>query len=181
MQEYNTILITEPTQDLRVSPIPKLKTLHRVNQCKFHPFNFIPYTIGPFETISNPPKGKPIKKRLICRLRGALLRHTIGWCCNKILLDIWDVILIIYVYNFFTKKFQLPKRFHSDFNRKLISGKSLRWILDNGSNTISAPSSRQSSNVLVECIWHTLIQMARAYITENNLTDNFGTFRFVMH
>ena len=33
----------------------------------------------------------------------------------------------------------LPKRFHSDFDKKLIGGKTLKWILANNSNIIAAP------------------------------------------
>ena len=34
---------------------------------------------------------------------------------------------------------RLPQRFHSDFDRKLLSENALRWILANGSNIIAAP------------------------------------------
>ena len=45
---------------------------------------------------------------------------------------------------------QLPKQFHSKFHRKLIGGKALRFILDNGSNIIAAPAGHQSSNGLAQ-------------------------------
>ena len=45
---------------------------------------------------------------------------------------------------------RLPQRFHSDFDRKLMGGNALRWILSNCSNIIAAPAGRQSSNVLAE-------------------------------
>ena len=64
---------------------------------------------------------------------------------------------------------RLPQWFHSDFNGKLMSGNSLHWILSNGSDIIEASAGRQSSNVLAEHAWCTLIQMARAYITENQV------------
>ena len=46
---------------------------------------------------------------------------------------------------------QLPKQFHSNFDRKLISGNALLWIVANGSNFIASPLGRQSSNGLAEC------------------------------
>ena len=44
----------------------------------------------------------------------------------------------------------IPKRFHADFDKKLIGGKALKWILANKSNIIAAPAGRQSSNGLAE-------------------------------
>ena len=64
---------------------------------------------------------------------------------------------------------QLPKRFHSDFDRKFIGGNALRWILANISNIVAAPAVCQYSNLLEERTWRTLIQMARAYITEKQV------------
>ena len=54
----------------------------------------------------------------------------------------------------------VPKKFHSDFDKKLIGGKALKWILTNKSNIIAAPAGRQSSNGLVERTWRTVVQMA---------------------
>ena len=71
---------------------------------------------------------------------------------------------------------QLPHRFHSDFDRKLISGNALLWILLDGSNIIAAPSRRQSSNGLAKRTWRTLIQMARAFITEKQVGRDFWYF-----
>ena len=42
-------------------------------------------------------------------------------------------------------------------------------MLSNGYKIIAAPAGRQSSNGLVERIWHTIIQMAREFITENQV------------
>ena len=44
----------------------------------------------------------------------------------------------------------LPKRFHTDFDRKLMGGKALKWILMNKSNVIAAPEGHQSSNSLAK-------------------------------
>ena len=59
---------------------------------------------------------------------------------------------------------QLPKRFYSDFDRKLMGGNALLCILANGSNIISAPGGRQSPNELAERTCSTLIRMSREYI-----------------
>ena len=64
---------------------------------------------------------------------------------------------------------RLTHRFHSDFDRKLIGGNDLRWVISNGSNTIAAPAGRQSSNGLAERTWRTIIQMAQEFITENQV------------
>ena len=106
----------------------------------------------------------------LCFLRGASLRPLTSWCSYKILLAWRDVIIIIHIKTSELELFKadagrLPHRFHSDFDMKLIDGNALQWILSNSSNIIAAPSGRQSSNVLSECTWRTIIQMARAFIT----------------
>ena len=40
---------------------------------------------------------------------------------------------------------RLPNRFHSNFDRKLIGGNALRWIISNGSNVVATPAGRQFS------------------------------------
>ena len=67
----------------------------------------------------------------------------------------------------------VPKKFHSDFDTKLIGGQALKWIHQNNSKVIAAPAGRQSSNGLAERTWRTLIQMARAYITEKQVGREF--------
>ncbi len=68
---------------------------------------------------------------------------------------------------------QLPKTFHSDFDKKLMGGQALRWINDNQSRIKAAPARRQSSNGLVERTWQTLVGMARSYITEKQVGREF--------
>ena len=63
----------------------------------------------------------------------------------------------------------LYHRFQSDFDRKLIGGNALRWILSNGSNIIAAPAGRQYSNGLEERTLSTLTQMTQAFISENQV------------
>ena len=64
-----------------------------------------------------------------------------------------------------------PKRFHSNFDKKLIGGRALKWIREQKSKIIAAPAGRQSSNGLVERTWRTIVTMARAYITKKNKWD----------
>jgi hypothetical protein len=70
----------------------------------------------------------------------------------------------------------MPKEFHSDFDRKLIGGQTLRWIQENHGSIKAAPARRQSSNGLVERTWQTLVRMARAYITEKQVGREFWYF-----
>ena len=71
---------------------------------------------------------------------------------------------------------RLPHRFHSDSDRKLIGGNDLQWILSNGSNIIASPVGCQSPNGLEEHIWRTLIQVARAFITEKQVGQEYWYF-----
>ena len=68
---------------------------------------------------------------------------------------------------------KIPRKFHSDFDKKLIGGKALKWIRTAGSRIIAAPAGRQSSNGLVERTWRTVVQMARAYVTEKQVGREF--------
>ena len=72
---------------------------------------------------------------------------------------------------------RLPQRFHSNFDRKLIGGSALHWILLNSYNIIVAPSRRQSLNVIEKRTWRTTIQMAREYITEKQVGRYFLVLR----
>jgi hypothetical protein len=64
---------------------------------------------------------------------------------------------------------RLPKKFHTDFDKKLMGGKALRWIHEHKSKVIAAPARCQSSNGLVERTWQTIVRMARSYITEKQV------------
>ena len=44
----------------------------------------------------------------------------------------------------------LPRQFHADFDRKLKGGKCFRWINNNKSKIIAAPTKRQSANGLIK-------------------------------
>ena len=67
----------------------------------------------------------------------------------------------------------IPKKFHSDFDKKLIGGKALKWIRQQKSRVIAAPAGRQSSNGLAEQTWRTIVQMVHAYVTEKQVGREF--------
>ena len=68
---------------------------------------------------------------------------------------------------------RLSQRFHSDFDRKVMGGNSLHYILSNGFNIIASPAVRPSLNGSTEWTWITLIQMAILYITEKRFGREF--------
>jgi hypothetical protein len=151
-----------------------------------------PSTIGDFATITNPPRGKPIKKRRhfldkvhmdivygdCLSLRGykyALLLVDVAtrysWMYGLQTLTSTDIITTSEA--FISEAGAVPKTFHADFDKKLIGGKALRWIHTNHSRIKAAPASRQSSNGLVEATWKTIVKMARAFITEKQVGREF--------
>ncbi|KAL7538082.1 hypothetical protein ACHAWF_005990, partial [Thalassiosira exigua] len=71
---------------------------------------------------------------------------------------------------------EVPRKFHADFDKKLIGGQALCWIISEGSKIIAANAGRQSSNGLVERTRRTIVQMARAYITEKQVGREFWFF-----
>ena len=60
-----------------------------------------------------------------------------------------------------------------------MGGAALRWIKTNKSKIITANTGHHSSNGLVELTWRTLIQMARAYITEKQVGCEFWFYAIV--
>ena len=152
----------------------------------------LPATLGSFATISNPPKGQPIKRhrRYLDKVhldivfgdcvslggfRYALILVDVAtrYCWIYGLTSVTSSAIIHALESFRAEAGGLPRRFHSDFDKKLVGGKALRWIRQNKSNIIAAPSKRQSSNGLVERTWQTIIKMARAYITEKQVGRSF--------
>ena len=148
----------------------------------------LPATLGSFATIPNPPRGKPLKKRRRF-LDKVHMDIVFGDCVALggyryaiIFVDVATRYCWIYGLTSLTSSeivsaFELlrsdaggvPRRFHSDFDKKLIGGQALKWILSNNSNIKAAPANRQSSNGLAESTWKTIVKMARAYITEKQV------------
>lgn len=138
----------------------------------------LPKSIGDFTTIPNPPKGKLIKKRRKY-LDKVHMDIVFGDCvslggfrCALLLVDIATRYTWVYGLSSLTstsiisalESFQsdaagLPKKFHTDFDTKVIGGQTLKWIKTNKSRILADPARRQSANGLVERTWRTLIEM----------------------
>ena len=117
----------------------------------------VPPTLGDYATIATPPKGKPLRKHrryldkchmdivfgdcvALCGYRYALLLVDVAtrycWIYGMHSLTSSEVIQALELFK--ADVGGVPKRLHSDFDKKeLIGGKALRWILTNGSNIIA--------------------------------------------
>ena len=155
----------------------------------------LPATLGSFSAFVNPPAGKPLRKRRkylhkvhMDIVFGDYLALE-GFQYALVLVDSATRYYLIYGLTSLTsphiifalEAFRadaggLPKKFHSDFDNKLIGSQALRWIMANKSKIIASNAGRQSSNGLVKHTWRTLVQMARAYITEKQVGREFWFF-----
>eukprot|EP00956_Cyclotella_meneghiniana_P005594 scaffold7180_cov50-Cyclotella_meneghiniana.AAC.3 len=154
----------------------------------------LPPTLGDFASITMPNRGKPIKKRRKY-LDKVHLDIVFGDCLGLggyryalILVDVatrytWiygmqtvsSADIIIALECFKADAGTYPKMFHADFDQKLIGGAALRHI-NKHSRIIAGPARQQSSNGLVESTWKTVVCMARAYITEKQVSREFWFF-----
>jgi hypothetical protein len=75
---------------------------------------------------------------------------------------------------------QIPETFYTDFDPKLIGGKTAEWIRKAESKVVAAPSSRQDKNGLVERNWNVVVDMARAFLTDAQMPRAFW-FQAVQH
>lgn len=126
----------------------------------------MPSTIGDFTTINNPPKGKKLTQRrrfldkvhmgiffgdcmALGGFRYALVLVDVAtrftWLYGLTSLSSTDIIDALTSFRSAVDG-RLPKKFHTDFDKKLMGGKALRWIQDNKSKVIAAPARRQSLN-----------------------------------
>lgn len=155
----------------------------------------LPPTLGSFATIPNPPRGKPIKtrRRFLDKVHMDIVFGDCvalgGYRYAIIFVDVatrycWLFGLTSLTSSEIISAFELlrsdasgvPRRFHSDFDKKLIGGQALKWILTDNSNIKAAPAKRQSSNGLAESTWKTIVKMARAYITEKQVGREYWYF-----
>lgn len=68
---------------------------------------------------------------------------------------------------------RLAVQFRSDCDAKLLSQQVVSWLREHGSDIVSAPAGRQSSNGLVERNWRTMVEMARSYLTDMQMPRAF--------
>ena len=74
----------------------------------------------------------------------------------------------------------IPETFYTDFDPKLIKGKTTDWIRQANSKVIAAPSTRQDKNGLMECSWNVTVNMAHAFLTDAQMPHNFW-FHAIQH
>eukprot|EP00978_Attheya_sp_CCMP212_P027372 scaffold91642_cov45-Attheya_sp.AAC.2 len=67
----------------------------------------------------------------------------------------------------------LPKRLYTDFDNRLIAGSARKWLTTRHCHVAAAPANRQNQNGLVERNWRTMIQMARAYLTDRQMPRSY--------
>ena len=67
----------------------------------------------------------------------------------------------------------LPKQFPCDCDQKLLGGGICWWIYHNQSKIIGNPAERQSFNGLATRIWQTVCAMARTYLAEAQMPDDY--------
>ena len=151
--------------------------------------------LGAFTTITNPPRCKPLCKRRkfldkvhMNIVYGDCLSLN-SFCYALLLVDVatrycWLYRMlsltsthIIHAFDTFRSDVgRVQKKFHTDFDKKLIGDNALRWILSSSSKVIAANAGRQSSNGLVERTWRTIVVMARAHITKKQVGREFWFF-----
>ena len=125
----------------------------------------LPVTLGDFATMNKPDKSKPLTThrhyldkvhmdivfgdclglggyRYALLLVDVATRYT--WVYGMQALTSNEIISCFE--QFVSAAGAVPKCFHSDFDKKLIGGKALRWIQEHKSRVIASPSQRQSSN-----------------------------------
>jgi len=169
----------------------RLLTAASSNATLVHTGEF-PTSLGDFATIVQSPAGKTIKKRRkyldkvhldivygdcvsLGGFRYALVLVDVAtrYCWLYGLTSLTSRSIVSALETFRSDAGAVPRTFHADFDKKLIGGKALKWIVEQRSRIIAAPAGRQSSNGLVERTWRTLVQMARAYITDKQVGREF--------
>jgi hypothetical protein len=148
----------------------------------------MPLTLGNFTTINNLNKGKPLTKpckfldkvhldivygKCLClgSFQYAMLLVDVAtpYCWVFSLATLTNAEIIAAFEDFCATAGGLPKKFHTDFDQKLIGGGTLHWINTDKSKIIAAPHGHQSANGLVERTWQTILWMAHSYITEKQV------------
>jgi hypothetical protein len=66
-----------------------------------------------------------------------------------------------------------PKRVLTDFDNKILEGKTAAWFRRSNIRLDAAPPKRQNQNGLVERAWQTACNMARSYITDMRMPREY--------
>ena len=67
----------------------------------------------------------------------------------------------------------MPCHLYIDFDHRLLSGQTEKFINQHGCNILGAPASRQHQNGLVERQWQTLMNMARSFLSNKKIPRSF--------
>lgn len=81
---------------------------------------------------------------------------------------------------FYADAGMIPETFYTDFDLKLIKGKTAHWIRQTNLRVIAAPSAHQDENGHVEHNWNVAVDMAHVFLTNAQMPCNFW-FHTVQH
>ena len=63
----------------------------------------------------------------------------------------------------------LPRRLYTDFDHRLLSGKTETYLNNNSCQVLGSPAGRQHQNGLVERNWQTIMNMARSVLHQRQI------------
>ena len=69
---------------------------------------------------------------------------------------------------------KLPTRLYTGFYKLMIIGYTQKWLLENEYRILSDSYSPQIQNGLVEMLCHIIMDMDKAYLTEQQIPQNIG-------
>ena len=67
----------------------------------------------------------------------------------------------------------LPQRVYTDFDHRLLSGLTEKYLNEHNCEVLGAPASRQHQNGLVERQWQTLMNMSRSYLSNKQIPRTY--------
>ena len=67
----------------------------------------------------------------------------------------------------------LPKRVYTDFDHRLLSGKTEEYLHENNCQVLGSPAGRHHQNGLVERSWQTIMNMARSYLHQRQIPRTY--------
>jgi hypothetical protein len=96
--------------------------------------------------------------------------------------DLWNLLsdaILSAIWLFQAAAGSLAICFYCNCDHKLFGTAISKYLIDNQSKVVAAPASRQSSNGLVESRWKTVVHIARAYRTKNQMLRTFWFYAIV--